>query len=231
MLYVVPTPLGNLKDITLRALETLRMVETILAEDTRHTLNLLRHHEIQGSMVSFHAHNEARRTAECVERLRAGAEIALVSDAGMPGISDPGTRLIRAVIEAELPYTVLPGPSATVTAAVASGFDLTRWSFHGFLPVKSGQRERMLRTALETPGTQLFFESPHRLLKTLTLLAEIAPDRPLCVSREISKTFEEHRQGVAATLVEHYTTKPPKGEITLVMAALSSKPKRDPDDP
>src|SRR3954449_11040897 len=149
MLYVVATPIGNLGDITLRALETLKAVDKIAAEDTRHSGNLLRHFGIQKPVVSYHEHNEARRTAELIEELAAGKKIAVITDAGMPGISDPGHRLLRACIERGLPYTVLPGASSVLTALIGSGFDAEAFTFRGFLPVKSGQRERELRAAAD----------------------------------------------------------------------------------
>ena len=218
MLYIVATPIGNLGDITLRALETLKSVDLIAAEDTRHSGNLLRHHGIARPLVSFHEHNEARRTQELVERLRAGANVALVTDAGMPGVSDPGARLVRACQAEGIAYTVLPGASALPVALVGSGFAAERFFYGGFLPTKSGQRERALRGAVERAETSLFFESPYRLVKSLAVLAELAPARPVCVARELTKQFEEFRRGLPGELLEHYTTRPPKGEITLVIA-------------
>ena len=218
MLYIVATPIGNLGDITLRALETLKSVDLIAAEDTRHSGNLLRHHGIARPLISFHEHNEARRTQELVERLRAGANVALVTDAGMPGVSDPGARLVRACQAEGIAYTVLPGASALPVALVGSGFAAERFFYGGFLPTKSGQRERALRGAVERAETSLFFESPYRLVKSLAVLAELAPARPVCVARELTKQFEEFRRGLPGELLEHYTTRPPKGEITLVIA-------------
>jgi 16S rRNA (cytidine1402-2'-O)-methyltransferase len=223
MLYVVGTPIGNLDDITLRALEVLRTADLIAAEDTRHSGNLLRHFEIRKPLVSYHEHNEAMRTAELVERLATGANVALITDAGMPGVSDPGARLIRACIERELPFTIVPGVSAVLTALVGSGFDMEQFCYRGFLPVKSGGRERDLRAAAESLHTTVFFESPHRILKTLTACTEIMPDRPLCVARELTKKFEEFRRGTAAELLAHYTAHPAKGEITLVISGASRK--------
>jgi 16S rRNA (cytidine1402-2'-O)-methyltransferase len=218
MLYVVGTPIGNLSDITQRALEILKSADLIAAEDTRHSGNLLRHFEIQKPLISFHEHNEAMRSEELAKRIAAGETVALITDAGMPGLSDPGARLIRKCIERDLPFTVAPGPSSILTALVGSGFSLERFCFRGFLPVKSGQRERELRTALERDETSVYFESPYRLTKTLAACARIMPDRQLCVARELTKKFEEFRRGTAAELLSHYETKPPKGEITLVIA-------------
>lgn len=219
MLYIVATPIGNLGDITLRALEALHSADIVAAEDTRHSGNLLRHFEIRKPLVSYHQHNEARRTAELIERLAEGATIALITDAGMPGVSDPGRRLLSACIARGLPYTVIPGPSAVVTALVGSGFPAEQFFYGGFLPVKSGQRERQVRAAAERAETSVFFESPHRLVKTLALFAELFPERPLCVARELTKQFEEYRIGCGPELLAHYTAHPPKGEITLLVRA------------
>ena len=219
MLYVVATPIGNLSDITLRALEVLRDVDLVAAEDTRHSGILLKHFGIKRPLISYHEHNEAMRTAELAERLAAGGNIALITDAGMPSLSDPGARLIRQCIERNLPYTIIPGVSAILTALVGSGFPLERFCFRGFLPVKSGQRERELRVAMQRTETSIFFESPHRLVKTLTACSEIMPDRELCVARELTKKFEEFRRGIASELLAHYTVHPVKGEITLLINA------------
>lgn len=218
MLYVIGTPIGNLNDITLRALEALKSADVIAAEDTRHSLNLLRHFDIRKPLVSYHQHNEAMRTQELSERLSGGENVALITDAGMPGLSDPGVRLIRACIERSLPYTIIPGASAILTALVGSGFSLERFCFLGFLPVKSGGRARELRAAAERTETSVFFESPYRINKTLAACAEIMPDRQLCVARELTKKFEEFRRGRAAELLAHYEAHPAKGEITLVVA-------------
>jgi 16S rRNA (cytidine1402-2'-O)-methyltransferase len=218
VLYVIGTPIGNLEDITLRALEALKSVDLIAAEDTRHSGNLLRHFEIRKPLISFHEHNEAMRTAELSERLASGENIALITDAGMPGISDPGGRLIRACIERGLTYTIIPGASAILTALVGSGFSLERFSYRGFLPPKSGGRERELRAAAEREETTVFFESPHKINKTLAACVEIMPDRKLCVARELTKKFEEFRRGKAAELLAHYEAHPAKGEITFLVA-------------
>jgi 16S rRNA (cytidine1402-2'-O)-methyltransferase len=218
MLYVIATPIGNLNDITLRALEALRSVDVIAAEDTRHSGNLLRHFEIRKPLISYHEHNEAMRAEQLAERLAAGESVALITDAGMPGLSDPGARLIRKCIERELPYTIVPGVSAILAALVGSGISMDRFCFRGFLPVKSGQRERELRAAAEREETSVFFESPYRILKTLAACAEIMPERQLCVARELTKKFEEFRRGTAADLTAHYDAHPAKGEITLVIS-------------
>ncbi|MFL6541965.1 MAG: 16S rRNA (cytidine(1402)-2'-O)-methyltransferase [Chthoniobacterales bacterium] len=218
MLYVIATPIGNLNDITLRALEVLRAVDVIAAEDTRHSGNLLRHFEIQKPLVSFHEHNEAMRTAQLIERLAAGENVALITDAGTPALSDPGGRLIAACIKRDLAFTILPGASAILTALVGSGFSADEFYYGGFLPPKSGGRERELRKAAAREVTSVLFESPHRLLKTLAACVEIMPERPLCVARELTKKFEEFRRGGPAELLAHYTAHPPKGEITLVIS-------------
>ena len=191
MLYVVDTPIGNLGDTTQRALETLRSADLIAAEDTRHSGNLLRHFEIQKPLVSYHEHNEAMRAAELIERLAAGETVALISDAGMPGLSDPGARLIRKCIERNLPFTIVPGVSAITTALVGSGFGMENFCYRGFLPVKSGRRVTELNAAADRAETSVFFESPYRLTKTLAACAAIMPERPLCVARELTKKFEE----------------------------------------
>src|SRR5881409_989488 len=167
MLYVVATPIGNLGDITLRALEVLKSVDLVAAEDTRHSGLLMKHFGIKKPFISYHEHNEAKRTPELIERLMRGENVALITDARTPGLSDPGLRLIRECIQHELPFTIIPGPSSILIAVLGSGFSTERFSFRGFLPVKSGQRERALRAAAERDETAIFFESPYRLLKTI----------------------------------------------------------------
>ncbi|MEP7014222.1 MAG: 16S rRNA (cytidine(1402)-2'-O)-methyltransferase [Verrucomicrobiota bacterium] len=218
MLYIVATPIGNLGDITLRALDVLRDVDLVAAEDTRHSGMLLKHFGIKKPLISYHEHNEAMRTAQLIERLAASENIALITDAGMPGLSDPGGRLIRECIMRDLPLTIIPGPSSILTALSGSGFSMEKFCFCGFLPIKSGQRERELRAALERGETTIFLESPYRLTKTLTACVDIMPDRQLCVARELTKKFEEFRRGAASELVAHYQARPPKGEIVLVIA-------------
>src|SRR6476620_5811139 len=215
MLYVVATPIGNLADITLRALEVLKSVDLIAAEDTRHSANSLRHFEIRKPLVSYHEHNEAMRTDELVGRLKAGESVALITDAGMPGLSDPGARLIRRCIEENLPFTIVPGVSAITTALVGSGFAMEHFCYRGFLPAKSGQRARELTAAAEREETTIFFESPYRINKTLAACGEVMPERQLCVARELTKKFEEFRRGTASELLAHFESHPTKGEITL----------------
>ncbi len=228
MLYVIGTPIGNLDDITLRALEALKAADVVAAEDTRHSGNLLRHFEIRKPLVSYHQHNEAMRTAELAERLAAGETVALITDAGMPGLSDPGLRLIRACLERSLQYTVIPGVSAILTALVGSGLPLDRFCFQGFLPVKSGGREREIRAAAERQETSVFFESPYRIGKTLGVCAALIPERQICVARELTKKFEEFRRGTAAELLAHYEAHPAKGEITLVVSGRDRKAGENP---
>jgi 16S rRNA (cytidine1402-2'-O)-methyltransferase len=218
MLYIVATPIGNLGDMTQRAVEILKQVNVVAAEDTRHSGILLKHYQIDKPLLSYHEHNEAMRTAQLVERLAAGENIALITDAGLPGISDPGERLIRECIKRNLQFTIVPGPSAIVTALVGSGFSAEKFFFGGFLPIKSGQREREMRAAAARDQTSIYFESPYRLTKTLRVCVDVMPDRQLCVARELTKKFEEFRRGPAADLLAHYEAHPPKGEIVLLVA-------------
>jgi len=224
MLYVVATPIGNLGDITQRALEVLKSADLVAAEDTRHSGNLLRHYQIAKPLISFHQHNEAMRTAQLVERLAAGEKIALITDAGTPALSDPGARLIRECIKRDLPFTIVPGPSSILTALVGSGFSCENFFFGGFLPVKSGQRERELGAAAARKETSIYFESPYRLTKTLKAGVDLLQDRPICVARELTKKFEEFRRGTAAELLAHYEAHPPKGEIVLLIQGAAAKP-------
>jgi 16S rRNA (cytidine1402-2'-O)-methyltransferase len=218
MLFVVATPIGNLGDITLRAIEVLKSADVVAAEDTRRSGMLLKHLGIKKPFVSYHEHNEAARTTELVERLGRRENVALITDAGTPGLSDPGLRLIRECIKRELPFTIIPGASSILMALLGSGFSTDKFSFRGFLPVKSGQRERELRAATEREETTIFFESPYRLTKTLAACIDIIPERQLCVARELTKKFEEFRRGVASELLAHYQAHPPKGEIVLVIS-------------
>src|SRR5947209_5030365 len=218
MLYLVATPIGNLGDLTVRALEILKDVDLVAAEDTRHSGILLKHYQIAKPFVSYHEHNEAMRTAQLAERLRAGEKIALITDAGTPGLSDPGARLIRECIKRGLDFTIIPGPSSILTALVGSGFSAEKFFFGGFLPVKSGRRARELRAAAAREETSIHFESPYRLTKTLKASIDIMPYRQLCVARELTKKFEEFRRGTPAELLAHYEAHPPKGEIVLLIS-------------
>lgn len=222
---LVPTPIGNLGDITLRALDALRTADRIACEDTRHSARLLNHYEISGKpLVALHDHNEARRAPDLVEAARGGETVAVISDAGMPGISDPGFRLVRACREAGVPVEVLPGPSAVPTALIASGLPCHAFRFGGFLPMKGGKRRTALADALATGETAVFFESPHRIAGTLEMLAELAPDAPVCVARELTKKFETLHRGTARELATHFAAHPAKGEIVLLFHADDSRP-------
>jgi 16S rRNA (cytidine1402-2'-O)-methyltransferase len=218
MLFVIATPIGNLSDITLRALEILKDVDLVAAEDTRHSGILLKRYQIDKPLISYHEHNEAMRAAQLIERLAAGEKIALITDAGSPGISDPGARLIRECIKRALDFTIIPGPSSILTALVGSGFSAEKFFFGGFLPIKSGQRERELRAAAAREETSIYFESPYRLTKTLNASIGILQDRQVCVARELTKKFEEFRRGTAAELFAHYEKHRPKGEIVLLVS-------------
>lgn len=222
MLTLVPTPVGNLEDITLRALRVLREADLIAAEDTRRAGILLKHHAISRPLISLHEHNEAARADEIARRLSAGENIAMLTDAGTPGISDPGYRVIRACLDRGLEFTVLPGPTAILPALVGSGLALHDFYFGGFLPVKSGRRKNVLEAALAREETSIFFESPHRIARSLAVLAELAPDRPVCVARELSKKFEEYWRGTAAELSTRAEKQPPRGEICLLVAGSAA---------
>jgi len=217
-LYLVGTPIGNLGDISARALETLRSVDIVACEDTRHSGRLLSAHDIPARKVSLHQHNEASRGAQLIENLLGGESIAVISDAGMPLISDPGARFLHRCIEAGIHYEVIPGPSAVLAALVGSGLPAERFFFGGFLPTKKGQRRRELEAATAASWTSIFFDSPHRIIGTLEILAEIASERKVCVARELTKKFEEFRRGTATQVLAHYRDRSVKGEISLVIA-------------
>jgi 16S rRNA (cytidine1402-2'-O)-methyltransferase len=219
-LVVCPTPIGNLEDITLRVLSQLAAADTVACEDTRHTKVLLDRHGIRAKLVSLHEHNERARAEDLVQRVRDGAVVALVSDAGTPLVSDPGFALVRACLEAELPVEVLPGPSSVVTALVASGLPCESWRFVGFLPRARGELLKLLGDASDTI---VAFESPRRLASTLALLAEQHPQRPVAVCRELTKLHEEVARGSAAELAAHYREQPPRGEVVLVCGAVPAQ--------
>ncbi|QQY08991.1 MAG: 16S rRNA (cytidine(1402)-2'-O)-methyltransferase [Candidatus Xiphinematobacter sp.] len=224
MLTIVPTPIGNLEDITLRSISAFLEADYIAAEDTRRTSILLRYLRVSRPLISFHRHNEVSRTAELVAHIKGGYRVALSCDAGIPAISDPGYQLISACIQEGLPFTVLPGPSAVLTALVGSGLPCHKFYFAGFLPVKSGKRAAELRQAATRPWTSVYFESPYRLVGSLSILTEICPSIPVCVAREISKKFEEYRRGTAGKVLAHFTVHPPKGEIVLLIHGNFSYP-------
>ncbi|WP_458628344.1 16S rRNA (cytidine(1402)-2'-O)-methyltransferase [Winogradskyella sp. PC D3.3] len=216
-LYLVPTPIGNLKDITFRAVDVLKDVDLILAEDTRTSGKLLKHFEITTPMQSHHMHNEHKTLNHLIEKLKAGMTIAVISDAGTPAISDPGFLLVRACVENNIEVDCLPGATAFVPALVNSGLPNDKFVFEGFLPVKKGRQTRLLLLAEET-RTMIFYESPHKLIKTLGHFCEyFGEDRLISVSREITKLYEETIRGTAKDVLEHYTNKPPKGEIVIVV--------------
>jgi 16S rRNA (cytidine1402-2'-O)-methyltransferase len=222
-LAVCATPIGNLEDVTLRVLSELRDADLVLAEDTRHTRALLDRHGIRAKLLSFHEHNESARVEELLPRLAAGERVALVTDAGMPGISDPGTRLVRAAHDAGVEVTVLPGPSAVVTALVASGLGGTRFVFVGFVPRKDGERRALWRALDGWDAAAVAFESPRRLEAALRSLAQHDPARPVAVCRELTKRFEEVATGSAAELAERFSSEP-KGEVTLVLGPTAAPP-------
>ena len=218
ILYIVPTPVGNLEDITLRAIRILKEADVVLAEDTRTSAVLLKHHGIQNHLISHHKYNEHGTAASIVERLRSGQTVALISDAGTPGISDPGFFLAREAIAAGIEVITLPGPTAVIPAIVSSGLPCDRFCFEGFLPQKKGRQTR-LRALTDEERTMVFYESPYRLLKTLQQLAEVlGSDRQACVCREISKIHEESRRGTLEELIAHFTQTEPRGEIVIVAA-------------
>jgi len=192
------------------------------AEDTRHSGILLKHYQIAKPFISYHEHNEAMRSAQLVERLAAGEKIALITDAGMPGLSDPGARLIRECIKRGLDFTIIPGPSSILTALVGSGFSCEKFFFGGFLPVKAAGANANCALPWSARKTSIYFESPYRLTKTLKASIDILQDRQLCVARELTKKFEEFRRGTAVELLTHYEKRPPKGEIVLLVSARQS---------
>ena len=217
-LAVCATPIGNLEDVTLRVLRELAASDLVLCEDTRRTRILLQRHGVSARLLSYHEHNEAQRTAEVLPQLRAGARVALVSDAGLPGISDPGARLVSAALDEGLPVTVLPGPSAVESALVASGFPAERYQFLGYLPRSASALASLWAELGRWPWPAVAFESPRRLPATLAGLARVLPERQVAVCRELTKQFEEVVRGTAAELAERFQA-PPRGEITLVVAS------------
>lgn len=217
-LRIVATPIGNLGDVTMRALEVLRSADLIACEDTRHTIRLLQHYQIHRPLISLNEHNEARRSPEIIDRVRAGESVVLVSDAGMPTVSDPGQRLVHAVVKAGLLVEVIPGPSAVLTALAGSGLPTMPFYFGGFLAHKKGARGTELAAALQRECTSIYFESPYRIISTLEILAGLAPEHQIVVARELTKRFEEFQRGTSQSVFQHFSAKPPKGEITLVIA-------------
>ncbi|MGJ5628584.1 16S rRNA (cytidine(1402)-2'-O)-methyltransferase [Nostoc sp. CALU 1950] len=220
-LYVVGTPIGNLEDITFRAVRILQTVDIIAAEDTRHTGKLLQHFQVKTPQVSYHEHNRTSRIPELLEHLVNNKAIALVSDAGMPGISDPGYELVKACIEAGIPVVPIPGASAAITALSAAGLPTDRFVFEGFLPAKTQQRQEHLESLQTESRTLIFYESPHRLRDTLRDLAEVwGSDRQIVLGRELTKLYEEFWRGTIADAIAHYSQREPQGEYTLVVAGI-----------
>ncbi len=218
-LYVVPTPIGNLEDITLRALRVLKEVDLILAEDTRTTHKLLSHYQIGTRLQSYHIFNEHQKTSEIADRILAGETLALVSDAGTPSISDPGFMLVRACLEREVEVECLPGPTALIPALVNSGFPCEKFCFEGFLPHKKGRKTRLTELAAE-PRTIILYESPHRIVRVLQELQQVMGDGRKCsVSRELTKIHEETRRGTFTELLAYFTSKEPRGEMVVVVEA------------
>lgn len=225
MLYIVPTPVGNMEDMTLRAIRILKEADLILAEDTRTSGLLLKHYDIQNRLLSHHKYNEHGTAASIVERLKAGQTIALISDAGTPGISDPGFFLVREAVAAGIEVQTLPGATACIPAIVSSGLPCDRFCFEGFLPQKKG-RQTHLELLRNEQRTMVFYESPYRLLKTLQQFSEVfGTDRQASVCREISKIHEESVRGSLAELIVHFTEKAPKGEIVIVVAGAEKETK------
>ena len=222
MLYLVATPIGNLGDITIRALEILRQADLLAAEDTRRTMKLLNHYEIRTPVVSYYEHNKIVRGRELIEKLRSGLNIALVSDAGTPGISDPGADLVRLAAENEIPVSMAPGPAAGIMALVLSGFSTDRFVFEGFISRETKERQAFADRIRIEKRTVILYEAPHRLLRTLEFLADLlGPDRKIAICRELTKVFEEIRRGNAQSHLHYFTEHAPKGEFVLVLEGAS----------
>lgn len=226
----VGLPIGNREDITRRALAVLESVDCICCEDTRNTGMLLSHYGIRKPLLSLHEHNEGQRAPEVASRALAGEKFAVVTDAGMPGVSDPGYRLIQELKARQVPFTVLPGPSAVVTALVGSGLPSDAFFFGGFLPVKSGRKGAVLQVALQASHTSIFYESPFRIVKTVAALAALDAQVPICVARELTKVFETYHRGTAAELLAEFTARPPKGEMVLLIGGVNApRPQAEPE--
>ncbi len=226
ILYIVPTPIGNLEDMTFRAVRILKEVDLILAEDTRTSSVLLKHYDINSRLQSHHKFNEHKTVSIIKEKILAGLNVALISDAGTPGISDPGFLLVRTCVQEGIEVQTLPGATAFVPALVSSGYPCDRFCFEGFLPIKKGRQTRLKELAEET-RTIIIYESPYRLVKTLSQLAEFfGEDRNCSVAREISKKFEEHKRGTLVEVAEWYTEHEPKGEIVIIIEGLDDKKKK-----
>jgi 16S rRNA (cytidine1402-2'-O)-methyltransferase len=221
-LYIVGTPIGNLEDMTFRAVRILQTVDLIAAEDTRHTGKLLQHFQIKTPQISYHDHNRTSRTPELVDRLKQGTSIALVTDAGMPGISDPGYELVKACADAHILVIPIPGATAAMTGLSASGIPSDRFVFEGFLPAKEKDRRSHLETLVTESRTMIFYEAPHRLLKTLQDMAlMLGSDRPITLARELTKLHEEFWRGTVGGAIAHYQSRDPQGEFTLILAGAT----------
>ncbi|MCC5831557.1 MAG: 16S rRNA (cytidine(1402)-2'-O)-methyltransferase [Chlamydiales bacterium] len=221
MLYLISTPIGNLGDFSFRAVETVRNLDYLLCEDTRRTRILLNHYELKVPLKSFHAHSEGGKIGSVVKDLSTGMEVGLVSDAGTPGISDPGSRLVAACREKGIKVVPVPGACAAIAALAASGLDTARFQFFGFLPRKKGKLRRIFEEILTYPGTTICYESPFRLAASLKVLTELEPERRCVVARELTKKFEEFIDKSAAELLDYFSVKPAKGEIVLMICGLA----------
>ena len=234
MLYLVGTPIGNMGDLSPRAVEILKSVDLVACEDTRRTGLLLSHFDISAKLMSYHEHNKASAGTKIISRLTDGAEVALVSDAGMPSISDPGEDLVRRCIEEGIPVTVVPGPVAGISALVLSGLDTRHYFFEGFLPVETKERKNRLRAVAAMPATAILYEAPHRLLRTLSDLAgEGLSERRIAACRELTKKYEEVVRGTVGELIAHFEETPPKGEFVLVLEGApqeTAKPVLTPEE-
>lgn len=222
-LYLVPTPIGNLKDITLRALEILESVDEIAAEDTRQSLKLLNHFEIKKSLFSYHKHNEQGKSSNIIEKLKRGINIAIITDAGTPGISDPGSIIVEKCIEEGIPFEVLPGATAITTALVYSGLDTTKFIFRGFLPRENKDRIPVIEEVKNARDTLIFYEAPHRLLNTLSFLLDNLGDRSIAACRELTKLHEEIFRGSITESINYFTENRPRGEFVLVISGKSDE--------
>jgi 16S rRNA (cytidine1402-2'-O)-methyltransferase len=224
-LFLVATPIGNLKDISHRALETLQIVDVIACEDTRHSGILLQHWGIKAPRLSYHDHNKERRTPELLDRIESGQQVALITDAGTPGIQDPGVYMVRKALEREIEPVIIPGPSALIIGLVLSGFATDRFAFEGFLPAKKGRNTR-LESLKQEPRTIVLYEAPHRVAKTLANLQQALGDRRAALARELTKKFEDVQRGTLDQLFEVVSTSPPRGEYVIVVEGLKEYQKR-----
>lgn len=226
-LYVVPTPIGNLEDMTYRAIRILGEVDAIAAEDTRHTKKLLAHFQIHTPLFSYHEHSSATREVECIARLKKGEDLALVSDAGMPAISDPGQTLVQAAIQAELPVVVLPGANAALCSLVGSGLPTDTFLFYGFLPRKKKEKEAVLESLFAQQATILLYESPYRVKETIEAIASFGEDRNVALARELTKKFEQYVRGTAKEVLGFIEENPPKGECCIVIEGMGEDDEQD----